>query len=205
MDGAKKAQTTKNRGDGLAVAGMVLGIIAIIFAFIPFVNFISYICGALALIFGIIEVIKKSGGKAIAALVLGILSLVIAMFMNIAVFNAAKDFVDDMKESVDEIQEEQRENTSKWSQDFYDSIVAAESNFSDDYSNIEYSGGTQFSEVEAKVGEPTSSSSIDVNGKELTTASWTTFDFSDNNKSLSITITYDKESGQITSKNKMEF
>lgn len=198
MDNIQKVQVVEKKGSGLATAGMVLCIIAIVFAFIPVVNFISYICGGLALIFGLIAVVKKAGGKAIVALVLGILSLVIAITMNVAVFNAAKTVVD-------EVNKEQKENTSKWSQEIYDSIVTAESNFNADYSKIEYSGGTPYSEIEEKVGAPTSTNSTDINGEESITASWTTLDFSGDGKSLSITITYDKESGQITAKNKSEF
>jgi|GEM_PF-3614258 len=194
-----------NKGGGLATAGLVLGIIAIVFAFIPIINFISYILGSLALIFGIIAVIKKSGGKAIAALVLGILSLTIAVAMNMAVFNAAKTVVDDINESINNAQEEQEENTANWTEEIYNSIATAESKFSADYSSIEYSGGTMYSEIESKVGEPSSTTSIDMSGRESVTASWTTLDFSGNGESLSITITYDKDSGQITSKNKLEF
>lgn len=198
MDKIQKVQIVEKKGSGLATAGMVLGIIAIVFAFIPLVNFISYICGGLALIFGLIATIKKAGGKGIVALVLGVLSLVIAITMNMAVFNAVKT-------AVNEVNNEQKANTSKWTQEIYDSITTAESSLSSDYSTVEYSGGTQYSEIETKVGAPSSTSSVDISGKESVTSSWTTLDFSGDGKSLNITITYDKDSGQITAKNKSEF
>lgn len=74
---------------GLATAGMVLGIIAIVGAWIPFLNFVSIILGVLAFIFGIIPLVKKrSTGKAVAAVILGILSVVISIAMIVAAGNA---------------------------------------------------------------------------------------------------------------------
>lgn len=202
MDNIQKVQVVEKKS-GLATAGLVCGIIAIVFAFIPVVNFVSYVLGALALIFGIIAVVKKSSGKAIAALVLGALSLIIAILMNILVFQAAKVVLDEANKTIDKVQEDQKENTSKWTQEIYDSITTAETSFDDNY-NLQYTGGTQFSEIEAKVGAPSSTTSAAMNDSESITASWTTLDFSGNGKSLSISITYDKNSGQITSKSKIE-
>ena len=54
---SKKAEST-----GLYTAGLVLGIIGVVFAFIPLCYGIAYILGALALIFGIISLVKKAEG-----------------------------------------------------------------------------------------------------------------------------------------------
>lgn len=197
IDEIKKMRMVEKKGNGLATAGMVLGIIAIVFTIISLLNVVSYVPSALAAVFGFIGVIKKSGGKAVAALVLGVLSIVIATWANAAVFNAAKT-------AVYTAQEEQKKNTSKWTQDIYDSIKVADSKFSADYSTMEYSGGTLYSDIELKVGKPTSTTSLGVSGEESVTASWTSLDFSGDGKSLSITVSYDKGSGQITAKNKVE-
>lgn len=77
---------------GLATAGMVLGIIAIVGSWIPFLNVVSIIIGALAVIFGLIPLVKKkSVGKAVTGVVLGVLSIVIAIAMLVAASKAVDE------------------------------------------------------------------------------------------------------------------
>ena len=78
---------------GLATAGLVLGIIGICISFIPLMFYISFVLGALSIIFGGISIAKKtSKGKAIAALVLGILTVVLSFSMMSAVDKAVDFF-----------------------------------------------------------------------------------------------------------------
>ena len=79
---------------GLAVAGLVLGILGVIFAWVPFFTFIWWIIGILAVIFGIVAMIntkvgvpgaKRGHGMAISGLVLGIITLVIAAYIQVTV------------------------------------------------------------------------------------------------------------------------
>ncbi|HEX2142965.1 MAG TPA: hypothetical protein VHG10_00505, partial [Glycomyces sp.] len=92
------------QGNGFGVTALVLGIIAIAGAWIPVVNVVSMILGALALIFGIVAlaVAGKRGGKGkgtgATGLVLGILAIAGAIIMNVVVFNAANDYVEGEKE-----------------------------------------------------------------------------------------------------------
>jgi|TARA_R100000935_G_C2826867_1_gene162815 hypothetical protein len=62
-----------------AKAGLILGLVATLFNFIPFLGFVSVITGTLAIIFGAIGLgkVKMEGGKshAKAAIVLGIVNL----------------------------------------------------------------------------------------------------------------------------------
>lgn len=82
-------------GNGLGVAALVLGIIAIIIAFIPFIGIGSFLLGALAVILGIVGLRKKGlpKGTSIAGLILGAVSLIIAGIMTAitATFVAAVD------------------------------------------------------------------------------------------------------------------
>ncbi|GAA1661585.1 hypothetical protein GCM10010977_24290 [Citricoccus zhacaiensis] len=82
-------------GNGLGVAALVLGIIAIVIAFIPFIGMGSFLLGALAVILGIVGLRKKGlpKGTSIAGLILGALSLIIAGIMTAitATFVAAVD------------------------------------------------------------------------------------------------------------------
>lgn len=77
-------EKTKKNSSGLGIAALVLGIVGFIFAFVPVINFISYILGLLALIFGIVSLAKNaSKGQAVAGVVLGSLSLLITYFMTL--------------------------------------------------------------------------------------------------------------------------
>jgi len=81
-----------NESTGLYTAGFVLGIIGVVFAFIPLCYWIAYILGALALIFGIIGLVKKvSGHKALVATILGAVAIVVGIVMNILAVKAVND------------------------------------------------------------------------------------------------------------------
>lgn len=63
----------EKKSSGLTVAGLVLSIIAVIFSFIPIINFLSYIFVIISLVFGIIGVVKnKSKVMAIVVILLSI-------------------------------------------------------------------------------------------------------------------------------------
>lgn len=81
-----------NKSSGLATAALVLGIIAIVGAWIPFLNIVSIILAVLAFILGIIPLFqKRSVGKAVAGVVLAVASIIIA----VAMLNAASEAIDD--------------------------------------------------------------------------------------------------------------
>lgn len=77
----------KKPTSGLAVAGLVLGIIAVFSAFVPLLNLLSFPFVLLAIIFGIIGLVQtikgtKAGkGLAIAGLVLGVFALLVTVAM----------------------------------------------------------------------------------------------------------------------------
>lgn len=77
----------KKPTSGLAVTGLVLGIIALFSAFVPLLNLLSFPFVLLAIIFGAIGLFQtvkgaKAGkGIAIAGLVLGILALLVTVVM----------------------------------------------------------------------------------------------------------------------------
>ena len=73
-----RKEETKN--SGFATAGLVLGIIGACTSFIPIINNLSFILGILAIIFGIVALIKKSGrGTVIASIILGIVAIAITL------------------------------------------------------------------------------------------------------------------------------
>lgn len=88
-------QPTQSNKSTLSTAGLVLGIIAVCFSFIPLMFYVSLILGALALIFGAISLAKKAPkGKAVSALVLGIIAVALSI-STIATINEAIDEIDD--------------------------------------------------------------------------------------------------------------
>ena len=94
------SESVEKNSSGLATAGMVLGIIGAVLSFIPIINNIAFFIGILALIFGIIGIVKKTGkGKAIAGVVLGILSIVITLAMQ----SAVSDAIDETSKELDKI------------------------------------------------------------------------------------------------------
>ncbi|GAA3285150.1 DUF4190 domain-containing protein [Nesterenkonia halobia] len=64
---------------GLGITAMVLGIIAVVIAFIPVLGVGGFILGLVAVVLGIVAVIKRKGrGQGIAGIITGVLSLIIA-------------------------------------------------------------------------------------------------------------------------------
>lgn len=80
------------KNDGLSVASMVLGIIGLVFMFVPGLSGIGIVCGILAIIFGVISKrrILESNGQlgglsmAKAGLILGIISVVLCVLSLVA-------------------------------------------------------------------------------------------------------------------------
>lgn len=180
-----------------STAALVLGIIAVVFAFMPIVNnFIALPLGLIGLIIAIVAMVKKHrGGTAIAGLVLAVLAIALTFMMNTAIYGATK-VVDHAVKTENAKQEKQ---TSKWSKSIYDSITSATVDFST--GSAVYNGGTQYSGIEAQVGAPTSTSSSDNGfGGQTVTASWSSVTLNSNSKVVSITLSYDQNSGQIISK-----
>lgn len=63
-------------GKGLAVAALVLGIISVVFFWIPFVDILTLVLGIVAVILAIIAGKQGKNGMAVAGLVLGIIGVV---------------------------------------------------------------------------------------------------------------------------------
>lgn len=94
--------------NGLATAAMVLGIIAMVFAFIPVVNMISIVLAVIGLGLVIPAFIKarkvKVGlGKAIAALVLAVASMITFTAVNATVVAAVDEAVSEISTSADDV------------------------------------------------------------------------------------------------------
>ena len=103
-----KSKNKKEKKEGrsaLGIAGFVIGIVALIFSFIPIINNIAFFIGILAVVFGIIGcIIHKSKGMAIAGIVMGILAMVITLLLQSIwskAFDEASEQLNDVIESAD--------------------------------------------------------------------------------------------------------
>jgi len=114
-----KGKKEKKEGkSGLGIAGFVIGIIAIIFSFIPIVNNIAFFIGILAAVFGIIGAIThKSKGLSIAGAVLGILAVVITLALQSmwskAIDDASQSFNEAMESADSQMNNITGENTDQ--------------------------------------------------------------------------------------------
>lgn len=89
-------QPAPAKGNGFGTAALVLGIIALVFSFIPVVGFIAFILGPLAVIFGIIGLTRKFAkkGTSIAGLIMGALAVIIAIIVSVVIGAAVKSVSD---------------------------------------------------------------------------------------------------------------
>jgi membrane-bound ClpP family serine protease len=105
------------RGNGFAVTALVLGIIALVLAFVPVVNIVSFALGVVAIVFGIVGLVtarsRRTGrGMSITGLVLGVLALAVAILMYVLVYNAVDDkckeegYSGDLRECVEDLDTE---------------------------------------------------------------------------------------------------
>lgn len=82
----------KKTNNGLGIAAFVLGIIAVLGSFIPYINIISYVFGFIALILGIVSLVDKKSSNVmpIIAIILAIATFGIATVMNVATTEVLK-------------------------------------------------------------------------------------------------------------------
>jgi hypothetical protein len=79
---AAVAPTTIKKGNGFGIAALIVGIIAILGAWIPFLNFISLVFAIIALVLGAVGLLlgilkKRSKGLSIAGLALAVISIIV--------------------------------------------------------------------------------------------------------------------------------
>lgn len=83
--------THANAAKGLSITGLVLGIVAVVFDFVPGFNLIGWICGILGIILSAVAIsqIKKGGTQknsmAVAGLILSIVAVAIGLMATIYV------------------------------------------------------------------------------------------------------------------------
>lgn len=91
--------TEKNDGrTGFATTALVLGILSVIFCWIPIVGMITFVLAPLAIIFGALGRKSNKSGQATAGLVMGVVGLAVSIIwmalFTAAVGSATNDFND---------------------------------------------------------------------------------------------------------------
>ena len=91
----------EKRHTGLAIASLILGIVAFIFSFIPYVNVITFILCLLVLIFSIITFASPKAKKTLAVIgfIISIIAFIIALLMDIVITGLIIDEVDKQNSS----------------------------------------------------------------------------------------------------------
>ncbi|WP_098458222.1 DUF4190 domain-containing protein [Flavimobilis soli] len=90
----------KKPGNGLAVAGFVLGLLGFLGSFVPVLNIGGIIMGLVGVVLAIVGLTKAKNtgtgkGLALAGVILGALAVVIGIVINVAFASVFKDAVDD--------------------------------------------------------------------------------------------------------------
>lgn len=94
-----------------ALVSLILGIIGLIFSFIPIINNLSAILGVVAVVFGIVALLTHNKkGLTIAGIVTGVLSIVITLVLQAAWSNAFDQATSELDKTVNDASGENTED-----------------------------------------------------------------------------------------------
>lgn len=106
-----------SKNNGMAITALILGILALLLAWIPIVNFLSIVLGLAAVVLGFLGMRKAAvaGGRglAIGGIVTGGLALLATILMIVVAaiwLNNADDEIDDWNDELDRINEQLEED-----------------------------------------------------------------------------------------------
>jgi hypothetical protein len=83
------------KGSGFAVTALVLGIVGLVFSFIPLVNIVGIILGIIGLIFGLIGIFKSRRTMSIIGSVLSLLAIILSIVISGAFASSVSDAIND--------------------------------------------------------------------------------------------------------------
>lgn len=99
-------------GKGFAITALVLALVALVLSWVPIVNNLAAVLAVAALVFGIVALVgalrkgRPGKGMAISAVVVAVVSFVIVIVTQIAYTKVIDDVVDDLNDSVAELEQE---------------------------------------------------------------------------------------------------
>ena len=126
----------EKKRNGLATASLVIGIIAIATAWVPFLNVVSMILAVIAIGLGIggFAMARKRGGmvKTIFGVVLSIAALVLGMSVNTAAVGAIDEGIQELEDAMDVTDEVTIELGAVTSDEFGSDVAVTITNISDE-------------------------------------------------------------------------
>lgn len=79
------------KGSGFAVTALVLGIIAVVFSFIPIINVVAIVLGIIGLIFGVVGIFRSRRVMSIIGAALCLLAIIVSVAISGAFASAVDD------------------------------------------------------------------------------------------------------------------
>ncbi|TFC25742.1 hypothetical protein E3O18_06850 [Cryobacterium sp. TMT2-42-4] len=97
----------KKSGNGLGLAALIVGLVALLFAFIPAISLVAGFIGFVGLVLGVIAIFRKgrSRGVAISGTAVSLISIIVAIIMSIVYAAAFITAVDDAIQSESSVTE----------------------------------------------------------------------------------------------------
>jgi len=121
--------TNKSKGNGLAIASMVCGIIAFLVSFIPCISLACVPCAMIAIVFGIIHIVGslQTGNKigmSVAGLACGVCAFIVMIGWGISFYNAINKTSNTINDNIPNISKAVKEIVEAASNDaFHDAII----------------------------------------------------------------------------------
>jgi hypothetical protein len=128
---------TRPTGKGLVIAGLVVGLCSLIFSWIPIFNAVSFVLGPLAIVFGIIGLVKHKGGLAIASLATGALGLILTIVFVVLYTVAITEGIDEAYKNYDSYSSSSSSNSNSNSNNNSNSNSNSSNSSSSSTSSIE--------------------------------------------------------------------
>ena len=190
----------------LGILATIFGAIALLGAWIPFINYLSFFIAIVALILGIIGLIanlKKRKTMAIIGTTLAVASVVLFFTTQILYANVYKDFVREFNRSyreasssmerdltddtIDSLPEEEEDDTFTWTQEQFDDLIEG------DLDN-KGKGGTNYKDIIKKHGLPDSEFDSTIEGYDTKKITYIGID----DRIKTVTLTFVKQdNGQL--------
>ncbi len=165
----------------LPIITLIIGILALVLSWVPIVNNFAAVLAVVAIILGAIAIIVNRKNKKTLSIVGTIIS-VLAFIIVLATQSMYSSAIDDVSKAVNtsmSSSEKEANDKFKWTKSDYDALISGDS--------LTGAGGTNYDTLEAKYGEPSSSSESQAGNYTNKYVSWDNMG-SSNYKSVSLTF-----------------
>lgn len=99
-------------GKGFAITALVLAVVALVLSWVPFVNNLAAVLAVVGVVFGVVAIVgavrrgRPGKAMAISAIAVAVVAFVVVIVTQIAYSSVIDDVVDDLNESVAELEQE---------------------------------------------------------------------------------------------------